>query len=186
MSFSKIFDFYLALEFEKDSSLPIFFAIMKGRYLLIALTFIELLVTILIIWFRWNKRAQIGFLSIYSALWTWVLLSTPNYDALLKFSSYLMVPVTGVLLFTFFFIYHQKRLPTFHALYVALGTLGIVISQIIRPVLTSIGDSEWGMTWLCETIDVVSWVIIFFAFIIRPNYEEKRAKNIETLKAEAV
>lgn len=184
IGFAKIFDTYLAVNFGHDSPLPIFFVIMKFRYLFMALTFIELLVTQLVIWFRWNKRAQVGLLSIYSGLWAWILIAAPNYDALVANTSYLMVPLTLFVIFTFLFIYHQKRLPTFHALYFAIGVIGTVISQVLRPVLLGIGDSEWGMNWLNEVIDLVSWVIIFFAFVIKPRYETKKVKKVKILKRE--
>jgi hypothetical protein len=59
-----------------------------------------------------------------------------------------------------------------------------VISQILRPILLGIGDSEWGMNWLNEVIDLVSWVIIFFAFVIKPRYNAKEVKKVKILKRE--
>ncbi len=98
-------------------------------------------------------------------------------------SLYLVAPVLILLVATFLFTYIQKRLTNkFNSLHVTIGTVVYVVSQVIRPALGSIGDGDWGLTWIGEVIDLVGWLFIFRGFI-EPSIQAKKRGLEQSLKA---
>ncbi|MHA1847210.1 MAG: hypothetical protein ACTSXU_06155 [Promethearchaeota archaeon] len=170
LGISKLIDFYIGfVSNDMDSTNQLLF-ILKFRYFFFALTVGELIMVLLIIWFKNKRSVQVSILSLYSILWFFIIIYSRDYESLTKSSSIILLPAIIFIIFTFLFIYRQKRLPKFHALYVAVGTIIYTISQILRPFMVRIGDTKWGLMWVCEIIDLAAWLIIFLGFIIKPNY----------------
>ncbi len=165
LAMAKIFDTFIAAAFIPGDPSMAFLSWIRLRYTVMAINTIEMLAIVLIIWFRSKRKASILIFSGYSLAWFIVLLVASNYETISKSLSYLVVPVMIALIFTFVFTYRQKRLVNkFNSLVVAIGTIIYAASQFIRPALTNIGSSAWGLTWLSELIDLIGWMFIFWGF----------------------
>nr|MDO8110755.1 hypothetical protein [Candidatus Sigynarchaeota archaeon] len=165
LAVAKIIDAFIAAAFVPGDPSMAFLSWIRLRYSVMAINTIEMLAIILIIWFRSKRKASILIFSGYSLAWILVLLVASSYETISKTLSYLVVPVMIALIFTFVFTYRQKRLVNkFNSLVVAIGTIIYAASQFIRPSLTNMGSSAWGLTWLSELIDLIAWALIFWGF----------------------
>lgn len=165
LAFAKVFDFYIGLNFTRDSPSEDFSQLIIIRYILLAANITIMLVLVLIIWFRARRGLQILIFSGYAVSWAILFLTIPDYETLSKTGSMLMIPVIIVVLLTFIFIHHQKRLGNkFNALVIIYGISIYMASQFLRPTLVMAGSDEWGYLWITELMDLCAWLLIFYAF----------------------
>jgi hypothetical protein len=170
-------DLYIMASFTPASTLVAYFIMLRLRYVIMALNTIEMLVIVLFIWNRSRNKVNIGIIAGYTAAWAIWLFFVNDFFSLSK-SVYLVVPVMILMVATFIFTYVQKRLTSkFNSLHVAIGVIVYVVSQLLRPALVTIGGGDWGMSWLCEVIDLAGWMLIFWGFIERSIQLKKR--NVE-------
>lgn len=167
---SKIVDLLIVISVGPSNDPNTLFGLIKLRYSLFALSLSLILVIVLIVWFRNKKKLQISLLAMYSFLWALCLIFINDYDSISKISAYLLAPVILLMIFTFSFVYHQKRLPDINSLYVVISLVVYTISQLLRPIMVGIGESDWGLMWLNEMIEIIAWFGIFMAFFVKPNY----------------
>ncbi|MEX2680336.1 MAG: hypothetical protein Q6373_001940, partial [Candidatus Sigynarchaeota archaeon] len=133
--------------------------------------------SVLLIWFKSKKRANLGILSSYASVFVATALLAPDYQSLSMSLTYFVFPVILVLTFTFFFTYRLRRLMNkFNSLVVAIGCVITAISHVIRPSLIKIGTGGWGLSWICEIIDLIAWIFIFWGFF-RPPVSTRKVEE---------
>lgn len=165
----KMVDLYIQMNFGPQDTSPAFLAATRARYIVMAVYMVGLIGSVLLIWFKSKKRANLGILSGYAATFVAVALLAPDYQSLSMSLTYLVFPVIVILTFTFFFTHHLKRLRNkFNSLVVAIGCIITAISHVIRPSLIKMGTGGWGLSWICEVIDLVAWAFIFWGFFKPP------------------
>ncbi len=179
----KIVDLYIQLNFGPLDISPAFLLVTRIRYLLMAVYMTGLIGSALIIWMKSRTRANLGILAGYATVWVAVALLSPDYQSLSMSLAYLVFPVILVLTFTFFFTYRQKRLQNkINSLVVAIGCVITAFAHVIRPSLIKLGTGGWGLSWICEIIDLVAWVFIFWGFFKPSMPARKVAEDARTVK----
>lgn len=169
----KCIDLYIVVNFTRSSTSAEYFTVLSFRYVILAINTVEMLFSVLIIWNRPRVLVNLGIIAGYSAVWIVWLLSAKDFSSLSR-SLYLVAPVLILVVATFVFTYFQKRLTSkFNSLHVTIGTVVYVVSQLLRPALANIGGGEWGLSWICEVIDLVGWLFIFWGFI-EPSLQAKK------------
>jgi hypothetical protein len=140
------------------------------RFVLTYITVAPIVILMLIIWFHQNKRLQIG---IYGS---WTLISMIGIFLSYTYTHFLIMNITMVflpiLLSTIIhFIMHQNRkMGSINNLILSIGWLLMLVTQILRPVWQSIGDSILGLVWVSEILETIPYVIIWYGFSNPSSY----------------
>ncbi|MEX2716902.1 MAG: hypothetical protein Q6353_008580 [Candidatus Sigynarchaeum springense] len=173
----KVVDLYIQMNFGPQDASPAFLAITRIRYIVMAIYMTGFIGSVLLIWFKSKKRANLGILSSYASVFVATALLAPDYQSLSMSLTYFVFPVILVLTFTFFFTYRLRRLMNkFNSLVVAIGCVITAISHVIRPSLIKIGTGGWGLSWICEIIDLIAWIFIFWGFF-RPPVSTRKVEE---------
>jgi hypothetical protein len=178
LAVGKMVDLYIAGTFGRSVESVIFFSWLRARYLIIAINIAEMLIVIMIIWFKSRTRLQLAILAGYGAAWALLLVTDQTYDAFTLSNSIMLTPVIIAMIGTFLFIQHQKRLTNkLNAKLIAIGTIVYAISSLLQPTFATIGGGEWGLLPLNEVIDLVGWLLIFAGFFIPIRLSQQAAKH---------
>ncbi|MBN2152620.1 MAG: hypothetical protein JW839_14295 [Candidatus Lokiarchaeota archaeon] len=180
----KAIDLYIQVNFGPEDYSAAFLATTRVRYVVMAVTMTVLIGSVLIIWFRSKTRANLGILAGNAAIWALVVVFAPDYQSLSMSLTYLVSPVILILTFTFVFTYRQKRLMNkFNSLVVAIGCVITAAAHLMRPLLIRVGTGGWGLSWICEIIDLIAWTFIFWGFFKPPVHVQKVHEELSTVTA---
>jgi len=180
----KVVDMYIMMNFGPQDTSPVFLDVTRIRYVVMADYMTGLIGSVLLIWFKPKKRANLAILSSYAAVLVATALLAPDYQSLSMSLTYFVFPVILVLTFTFFFTYRLKWLMNkFNSLVVAIGCIITAVSHAIRPSLIKMGTGGWGLSWICEVIDLVAWVFIFWGFFRPPIATRKVEEDVRVVTA---
>jgi len=175
----KLLDIYLYYHFIDTPNLatlndPTALLLGKIRFILSPiLVVLPYFILMLVIWLENKKKIQrvIGF--------GWIILSfvavllAKGYTQFLFFNMIIALPVIVLSVVSFAIIHHQQKLPQINSLLISIGWGSYLITQIIRPIWISFGNSSWGLTWIGEFVELISMVIIGIGFIRPASYFEK-------------
>ena len=179
----KIFDIYLYIKFRyndtsgviKDSQV---LALAKARFLLSpVVVLIPYLILMLVIWFQGKKKLQIGIGLGWALISIFAVLIARSYPQLLIINAAIAFPPIFLSIITFGIINHQKRLPQINSLILMIGWSLYVVSQLIRSIWVNLGSGTWGLSYVGELIEMVTFVIIGIGFLIPAFYQKSEEQS---------
>ncbi|MFW9949298.1 MAG: hypothetical protein ACFFKA_04130 [Candidatus Thorarchaeota archaeon] len=118
------------------------------------------------------KRWIIG-MYLFSSI-SFILLA-PTSETLTAVLPYMVILIYLICAIMFFFMYKNKRLSKVHGLIVGVGFLIFVATNLIRSVLTArayADNSALPLFW-AQVFDMVSNLIIFLGFLVKPPFAKK-------------
>ena len=183
-SFGKLLDIYLYYHFIDTPNLatlddPTALLLGKIRFILSPIMVVlPYFILMLVIWLENKKKIQkvlgIGWIVLSIV----AVLLAQGYTQFLFFNMIIALPVIILSIISFAVIHHQQKLPQINSLFITIGWVTYLITQIIRPLWISLGSSSWGLTWVGEFVELISMVIIGIGFIRPASYFEKNIKEL--------
>ncbi len=174
----KIFDIYLYIRFRSNDtsgiisdSLVLGFA--KGRFILSpVIVLIPYVILMLVIWFQGKRKLQIGIGLGWASISLFAVLIAQSYQQLLIINVIIAFPPIFISIITFGIIHHQKRLPQINSLILMIGWSLYIGSQLIRSIWVNLGSGTWGLSYVAELIEMVTFVIIGIGFMLPAFYNK--------------
>lgn len=179
----KIFDIYLYIRFRTNDTSGIIsdsqvLAFAKARFLLSpVIVLIPYLILMLVIWFQGKKKLQIGIGLGWALISITAVLLARSYPQLLTINAVIAFPPIFLSIITFGIINHQKRLPQINSLILMIGWSSYVISQLIRTIWVNLGTGTWGLSYVGELIELLTFVIIGIGFMIPAFYHKSEEQS---------
>lgn len=145
--------------------------IVKMRFILSPVVVIfPFLILMMIIWFGEKKKLQIFLSSTWFLLSIISILVARTYSQLLLINAIVAFPTILLSIISFFILNKQERLPEINSLILAFGWIAYVGVQLIRPVWSTLGTGNWGLTWLGELVEMATLIIVGIGFMIPARY----------------
>jgi len=185
----KLFDIFLYIEFQSNDTSGVIndsqvLAFAKARFLLSpVIVLIPYLILMLVIWFQGKKKLQIGLGLGWALISIIAVLLANSYPQLLIVNAIIAFPPIFLSIITFGIINHQKRLPQINSLILMIGWSSYVVSQLIRSIWVTLGSGTWGLSYVGEMIEMVTFVIIGIGFLI-PAFYDKSEEQSNTYQRE--
>jgi len=182
----KIFDIYLYIRFQSNDTSGVIndsqvLAFAKARFLLSpVIVLIPYLILMLVIWFQGKKKLQFGLGLGWALISVTAVLLARSYPQLLLVNAIVAFPPIVLSIITFGIINHQKRLPQINSLILMIGWSSYVVSQLIRSIWITLGSGAWGLSYVGEIIEMLTFVVIGIGFLIPAfysKYEEQSNVN---------
>lgn len=183
---SKLFDVFLYYYMRDqpesghiiDSTLQYAEFLGKSRILMSYFTLAPLVVLMLIIWFQHQSKIQMGcFLG-----WTIVsfigILVAKTYSELLIANFVISILPLMISVVTYLVLHAKKKMGTINNLLLAIGWSLVLVTQIIRPIWSSMGTTIWGMSWIGEIVETIPFLLVWYGFQHPAKYHHNsRIKN---------
>ena len=179
----KIFDIYLYIRFRTNDTSGIISDIQvltfaKARFLLSpVIVLIPYVILMLVIWFQGKKKLQIGIGFGWALISIIAVLIAQSYPQLLIMNAIIAFPPILLSIITFGIINHQKRLPQINSLILMIGWSSYLVSQLIRSIWVTLGSGTWGLSYVGELIEMVTFVIIGIGFMIPAFYHKSEEQS---------
>ncbi len=179
----KIFDIYLYIKFRSNDTSGVIndsqvLALAKARFILSpVIVLIPYLILMLVIWFQGKKKLQIGIGLGWALISIFAVLMARSYPQLLLVNVIIAFPPIFLSIITFGIINHQKRLPQINSLILMIGWSLYVVSQLIRSIWVNLGSGTWGLSYVAELIEMVTFVIIGIGFLIPSFYQKTEVQS---------
>ncbi|MHA1718158.1 MAG: hypothetical protein ACTSWX_00205 [Promethearchaeota archaeon] len=180
----KIFDIYLYIRFRSNNtsgiindSVALVFA--KTRFLLSpVIVLIPYVILMLVIWFEGKKKIQIGIGTVWALISVLAVLFARSYPQLLIINALIAFPPIFLSIITFGIINHQKRLPQINSFILMIGWSLYVGSQLIRSIWVKLGSGTWGLSYVGELVEMLTFIIIGIGFMIPAFYSKEKQSII--------
>lgn len=187
-SLSKVYDIACYVIYSDNPNFillntPITNLLGKIRMALVMVTTFPYFILMLIIWFGQKRKLQYTIAIAWISIGSIAIFSISNYKGLQSFVSLITIPPILLSVFTYIIIHKNQRLPQINSLVLAIGWGAFMVAMLIRPVLSGVGTSGidvWGLSWLCEIIEMITLIIIGFGFSKPAFYADKPENPINT------
>lgn len=171
-SISKLFDiclyYYMRNQPESgniiESNLEYAALLGKLRIFTTCLTLAPLVYLMMIIWFNNQKKAKITSFSLWVLVSSVSILIADSYQQLLIANVIISVIPLLFSIITYFILHYKKKMGMINNLLLAIGWSLVLITQIIRPIWTNLGDSIWGLTWIAEILETLPFIMIWYGY----------------------
>ncbi|QEE17084.1 hypothetical protein DSAG12_02916 [Promethearchaeum syntrophicum] len=179
----KLFDIYLYIRFRTNDTTGIIsdyqaLAFAKARFILSpVIVLIPYVILMLVIWFQGKKKLQIGIGFGWALISIIAVLFAHSYPQLLTINAIIAFPPIFLSIITFGIINHQKRLPQINSLILMIGWSSYVVSQLIRSIWVTLGSGTWGLSYVGELLEMVTFVIIGIGFMIPAFYHKSEEQS---------
>jgi hypothetical protein len=185
----KIFDIYLYIRFRTNDTSGVIsdsqvLAFAKARFLLSpVIVLIPYVILMLVIWFQGRKKLQIGIGLGWALISITAVFLARSYPQLLTINALIAFPPIFLSIITFGIINQQKRLPQINSFLLMIGWSSYVVSQLIRSIWVNLGSGTWGLSYVGEIIEMVTFVIIGIGFLI-PSFYHKSEEQSTAIQRE--
>ena len=182
-SLGKILDIFLYYHFIDTPNLatindPVAILLARIRFILSPiLVVLPYFILMLVIWLEDRKKLQKSLGIGWIVLSLIAVLLAKNYKQFLIFNMMIALPVIVLSIVSFAIIHHQHRLPQINSLFITIGWCVYFLTQIIRPIWISVGNSAWGLTWIGEFLELLAMMTIGLGFLKPAFYSEKILDN---------
>jgi hypothetical protein len=141
------------------------------------------LILLFIIWFEGKKKVQLIFGVTWFLASLTAILTAQNYNQLLSLITLIMLPPIILSIITYFVLHWKRRFPQINSLLIGIGWILYSITQLIRPIWIEIKidiNSTWGLSWVGEIVELLSFSIIIIGLIVPSSYANNNegGKNI--------
>jgi hypothetical protein len=137
----------------------------------------------LVIWFQGRKKLQIGIGLGWALISITAVFLARSYPQLLTINALIAFPPIFLSIITFGIINQQKRLPQINSFLLMIGWSSYVVSQLIRSIWVNLGSGTWGLSYVGEIIEMVTFVIIGIGFLI-PSFYHKSEEQSTAIQRE--
>lgn len=149
--------------------LPVF----KLRWILLIASVIPYLYVTLKILIAKKPRAVTVFTGCYAIFWSLMISFAPDYDTTKNFLPFVVIPIALFLGIAFLLIYKRRSLSEVNCLLLGIGFVLLVITSILRPIITEQYESILEGFFIPEILDLMVWAVIFASFLVKPFYISK-------------
>ncbi|MGV9173179.1 MAG: hypothetical protein ACOC35_11515 [Promethearchaeia archaeon] len=156
--------------------------LLKVRYILILITMLPILylglgILLYSLSFRYNKlteeyrkRLRLYLVIGYMVFGTiFIVISTSVYMISYVYPFVVLPTLVGIT-YIFIFAYRNQRLSQVNGLIIGVSFIWYAITSSLRPILTNIGTTKYGLWWLAEILDLSAFIIMFIGYLRKPKY----------------
>jgi len=158
----------------------------KIRFILCPLiAILPYLILLFIIWFEGKRKVQFIFGISWFLASLIAILTAKNYNQLLSLITFVMLPPIVLSIITYFVLYSKHRFPQINSLMIGIGWILFSITQLIRPIWIDIklnSNSTWGLSWLGEIVELLSFSLIVIGLIIPSSYAKNNENSRNNVK----
>lgn len=179
----KIYDLYINLiTFSESVTTDFILFITKIRYFIVTLNLtpilyigLETILTLISAYIKnitkskFNK-IRLGIIGSYLLLVLFIIIVAPSLNLLIIALPYFTLGIYLVIAIMFFFMYKNKRLSQANALLIGIAFLCLIVSSLIRSVITVIALEIPSIFVIAEMLDIIVNFLIFLGFITRARY----------------
>lgn len=184
----KIMDLIYAILIASEAMFPFLnLLLFKIRYLIISFAVISLMyigleaLKIFIVLLRKKDISKrTGEMMKKTIVWLYLIgvslliMLAPSVKALNSYYPYLSMAVFVLLFFMFIFMYKNKRLSQAHGLIIGLSFLLMIVTSLVRSILTFSAFEEVNAVPLifAEIFDMLVNSLMYYGFVTKPNFKK--------------
>jgi hypothetical protein len=177
---AKVFDIYFAVKAGSVEMVVVAenLPILKLRWVLMVANIIPVFSMLVFVWLYKSIKKQILFNAIFILSSFLLVIFAPSYVFLQILLVVMLLPLVILSIITFFNLYRHRRLPQFNSLLMAISQIAYLLMQIVRPILTSTALAHELNYFISECIEIVIWIFMGMAFIIRPRFTRVQTQKV--------